>query len=175
MAASSAETAPSCPLDRWDSAFMVVAAREPRDLVVVRKVSNPNRAERQFCHHTSHANRPILSREIVFAVVALKDVCDQLIAQGPGLEPNLKFRGGAQTLKTCFICSPLTQRRVSTSVFPSICSSLLLRLRYIPKVPICHLLSTQGKLNARMTSSVRVMRTKVKRNTLMPRMPLAEI
>ena len=155
MAASNAEMAPSCPLDRWDPAFMVVAAREPRDLVVVRKVSNPNRAERQFCHHTPHANRPIWLREIVFTIVGCVRSADR---PGSLLTPldwsSTSSSEGVQTLKTCFIYSPLAQCRVSTSVFLSICSSLLLRPRYIPKVPICHLLSTRGKLNARMTTSV---------------------
>ena len=43
---------------------------------VVGKVSNANRAEWQSCHDTPpRANK---SKEIVFVVVALKDVCDPL-------------------------------------------------------------------------------------------------
>ena len=51
---------------------------------------------------------PIRSREIVIAIVALKDVCDWLIAQDrfcslpkTGTQPQIQSRRGVRTLKEC--------------------------------------------------------------------------
>ena len=107
MAAFNAVTAPFCPLGRWDSAFMVGTRGScERTVRVVRKVSDPNRAERQFCHDMPRANR---SRGIVFAGVALKDVCDPSVDRPRSLLTPLNWNPtsnseagrGVRTRKEC--------------------------------------------------------------------------
>jgi len=74
-----------------------VAAREQYSVGAMRKVSNPNRAERRSRNGTPHAK---ISRYAIFAVAALKDVCDRLIDQDLShfskLEPSLRFRVGGE-------------------------------------------------------------------------------